>query len=107
MTSRNIEGTRTVTKKFNESHLDGLQPASNHQVVAVDKTVPSQSSISYLHIIGLLAVASAVIMLTQLHVPRTILVDLNFTIIEKTNTQWPLRGAISTDTCRHRQCFGI
>lgn len=34
-------------------------------------------------------------------------IDQNVTTIEKTNQQWPIKGVISLDVCRHKPCFGI
>jgi hypothetical protein len=35
------------------------------------------------------------------------LIDQNVTIIEKTNLQWPMKGAISVDSCSYLICLAI
>ncbi len=56
---------------------------------------------------GLLTIGSAIILHKEFHVARSVMAEHNFTVIEKTNIQWPLKGESSTDPCRYRQCFHI
>lgn len=55
----------------------------------------------------LLSVSMVIVMLTQVSTRVLTPIDQNVTIIKKTNQQWPIKGAISLDGCRHLPCFGI
>jgi hypothetical protein len=56
---------------------------------------------------GLLTIGSAVILHKEFLDAPSVLAEQSFTVIEKTNTLWPLKGESSTDPCRYRQCFHI
>jgi hypothetical protein len=56
---------------------------------------------------GLLTIGSAVILHKVFNVAPSVLAEESFTVIEKTNSLWPLKGATSTEPCRYRECFNI
>lgn len=55
----------------------------------------------------LLSVVMWIVALTLANTKVLAPIDQNVTTIEKTNQQWPIKGAISMDGCRHKPCFGI